>query len=74
MKKRLLDSGITDDISQGVICDNYTEEEIQKDIRSVDFDEAMEQVEMVEEQKRAAMTELIQEQERKKAQEEFEKK
>lgn len=33
----------------------------------MDFDEAMMQVEQIEQQKRAAMTELIQEQERKKA-------
>lgn len=67
VNSRLIDSGLTDDISAGVICEDYTEEEIQKDKQAVDFDEAIMQVEMVEEQKRAAMTELIQEQERKKA-------
>ena len=74
VNSRLIDSGLTDDIAQGVVCEDYTEEEILKDRNSVDFDEAMMQVEQIEQQKRAAMTELIQEQERKKAQEEFEKK
>ena len=67
VQKKLVDSGFTDDISAGVVCDDYTPEEIQKDIDAVDFQKAYEEVEKMEEEKRKALTQMIQEQERKKA-------
>ena len=48
VQSRLVDSGLTDDITQGVVCEDYTDEEIQKDIDAVDFDKAQDEVEKVE--------------------------
>lgn len=59
VQSKLVDSGLTDDISLGVVCEDYTEEEIERDHNAVDFDKAQGEVEKVEEEKRAALTEMI---------------
>jgi len=40
VQSKLVDSGLTDDISKGVVCEDYTEEEIERDHNAVDFDKA----------------------------------
>ena len=71
---RLLNSGITDDITQlnEIICEDYTDAEIYSDFTTVEFDSAQAEVERMEEEKRKAQLLLIQEEERRKAREEFE--
>ena len=58
---RLLNSGITDDIENlaEIICEDYTDEEIQADIDAVDFDHAQAEVEKMEEEKRKAQLMMI---------------
>jgi hypothetical protein len=74
-QSRLLNQGITDEITQQneIICEDYTDEEINQDFNAVDFDSAQAEVERMEEEKRKAQLIIIQEEERKKAREEFEK-
>jgi hypothetical protein len=63
---------VTDDLSK-VVCEEYTEEEIEADFTAVEYETAYAEIERVESERRAKQLELIQNQERQKAKEEFEK-
>mmetsp|Transcript_2220 Transcript_2220/g.3342 ORF Transcript_2220/g.3342 Transcript_2220/m.3342 type:complete len:153 (+) Transcript_2220:1670-2128(+) len=71
-KARLMEQGVTTDL-ENVICEEYTEEEIEHDIAAADFETAFELVERVEEEKRQRELELIASKERERAQQEFER-
>lgn len=61
---RLMEQGVgTDDLTQ-VICEDYSEEEIKNDRNAVDWEQAQEEVDRVEEQRKQAQLEAIKEQER----------
>jgi hypothetical protein len=51
---RLLNSGVTDDITalDEIVCNDYTDAEIEADMTAVDFDSAQAEVERMEEEKR----------------------
>jgi hypothetical protein len=53
---RLLNSGVTDDITalDEIICNDYSDAEIEADCMAVDFDSAQAEVERMEEEKRKA--------------------
>ncbi len=65
-KARLMDQGVTSDLTQ-VICEDYTEDEIAQDIAVADFETAFALVEKVEEEKRQRELELIASKERERA-------
>ena len=65
--------GVTGDLSQ-LTCEDYTEDEINHDYNSIDYETAYGEVERMEEIKRKEHLKQIQEQERLRLEEEFEKK
>jgi len=64
---------VTEDLSGGLVCEDYTEEEIESDMNAVDWQHASNEIELIESEKRAKQLEMIQKQERMKAKEEFER-
>jgi hypothetical protein len=68
---RLMEQGLgTDDLTQ-VVCEDYTDEEIKNDRSAIDWEQAQEEVERVEEQRKLAQFQAIKEQERLRLEQEF---
>lgn len=59
-----MDQGIGSDDPEDFLCEDYTEDEIKNDREAVDWEEANQEVERIEEQKRQAQIEFAKEQER----------
>ena len=70
---KLIEQGVgTDDITQ-VICEDYTDEEIKNDRDAINWEQANEEVERVEEQKKQELLNMQKEQERLRIEEEYNK-
>lgn len=58
VQSRLTQNGLTDDIDN-VVCEEYTEEEIENDLTAIDWEQAYEEIQQVENEKRQRQLELI---------------
>ena len=58
VNSRLIENGVTDD-TENVICDDYTEDEIEADMRAIDWDQAYGEIERIENEKRAKQEEIL---------------